>query len=101
MQSLGLRPLMLRSCGFRRGLPMFRSLCSRSTTIGVALLLFLLLIASAHAPGIAAAGSISLRPPFNGTYRLTSFFDHYYPNYAAGPDGRITIYTGENVADQR
>lgn len=78
---------------------MFRSLCSRSTTIGVALLLFLLLIASAHAPGIAAAGSISLRPPFNGTYRLTSFFDHYYPNYTADPDGRITIYTGENVAD--
>lgn len=76
-----------------------RSFCSRSTTIGAALLLFLVLIASAYAPGIAAAGSITLRPPFNGTYRLTSFFDHYYPNYAADPDGRITIYTGENVAN--
>ena len=25
-----------------------------------------------------AAGSISLRPPYDGTYRLTTFFDHRY-----------------------
>ncbi len=76
-----------------------RILCSGSTVIGIAFLLFVVLIIGSHSSGAAAAGSISLRPPFAGTYRLTSFFDHYYPNYTADPDGRITIYTGENVAN--
>jgi hypothetical protein len=46
---------------------------------------------------VDAAGDISLRPPFNGTYRLTSFFDHNHPDY--GHDNEVTIYTGESVAD--
>jgi murein DD-endopeptidase MepM/ murein hydrolase activator NlpD len=46
---------------------------------------------------VDAAGNISLRPPFNGTYRLTSFFDHNHPDY--GHDNEVTIYTGESVAD--
>ena len=32
--------------------------------------------------GRVAAGGISLRPPYNGQYQLTSFFDHYCPNYS-------------------
>ncbi len=76
-----------------------RILCPGSTAIGVVLLLLLILIVGSHSSEVAVAGSISLRPPFAGTYRLTSFFDHYYPNYAADPDGRVTVYTGENVAD--
>lgn len=46
---------------------------------------------------VKAAGGISLRPPFDGAYRLTTFFDHNYPNY--GHDNEVTIYTGESVAD--
>lgn len=42
-----------------------------------------------------AQAGFSLRPPFNGTYRLTALFDHRYPNYAL--DGEITAYTGESV----
>lgn len=76
-----------------------RILCPGSAAIGAGLLLFLILIVGSHSPGVAAAAGVSLRPPFDGTYRLTTFFDHYYPNYAADPDGQITIYTGENVAD--
>ena len=40
-----------------------------------------------------------IRPPFSGTYRMTAYFDHYFPNYSADPDGRVTVYTGENVAN--
>jgi murein DD-endopeptidase MepM/ murein hydrolase activator NlpD len=76
-----------------------RIFCLGLTAIGIALLLSVVLIIGWHSSGVVAAGGISLRPPFAGTYRLTSFFDHYYPNYTADPDGRITIYTGENVAD--
>ena len=48
----------------------------------------------------AEAAGMSLRPPFNGVYRVTSFFDHYLPAGGIGdPDGRITIYTGEIVDD--
>ena len=50
-----------------------------------------------HFSRVEAAGGISLRPPFDGTYRLTSFFDHHYPNY--GADNEMTIYDGESVAD--
>jgi hypothetical protein len=44
-----------------------------------------------------AAKPIALRPPFDGTRRLTAYFDHHYPNY--GDDGQVTIYTGEGVVD--
>lgn len=54
-------------------------------------------VAGVHSSNVAAAGRILLRPPYNSTYRLTSFFDHNYPNY--GNDNEITIYTGESVAD--
>jgi len=47
--------------------------------------------------GTAYAGEISLRPPFNGQYPLTSFFDHSYPNY--GSYNGVTIYNGESVND--
>jgi murein DD-endopeptidase MepM/ murein hydrolase activator NlpD len=46
---------------------------------------------------IEAAGSIVLQPPFDGTYRLTSFFDHTDPDYTQ--DNEVTIYSGESVAD--
>lgn len=50
----------------------------------------------------AGAASVALRPPFNGTYRLTSFFDHYYPNAnRTSPDNQVTIYTGEKTPDCR
>lgn len=62
--------------------------------VTVALLLHLGLYRSLK---VKAAGGISLRPPFDGTYRLTSFFDHNYPNY--GHDNEVTIYTGESVAN--
>lgn len=45
----------------------------------------------------SATGSVLLRPPFSGTYPLTSFFDHRYPNYVK--DNEITIYTGESVTN--
>lgn len=53
--------------------------------------------------GEANAFGGTLRPPFNdaadgSTYRITSYFDHYYPNYASDPDQpNITVYTGETV----
>ena len=65
--------------------------------IAAVALVLLFLVTSFHVVTLTAAGSISLRPPYNGTYRLTSFFDHNYPNY--GTDNEITIYTGESVAD--
>ena len=45
--------------------------------------------------GHVMASGISLRPPYDGQYPLTSFFDHYYPNYSS-TDG-VVIYDGENV----
>jgi len=66
-------------------------------TIGIGLSVILALVVGLHAATVAKAGGISLRPPYTGTYRLTSFFDHHYPNY--GHDNEITIYTGESVAD--
>jgi murein DD-endopeptidase MepM/ murein hydrolase activator NlpD len=55
---------------------------------------FLLLAMSFQVSTVTAANSF-LRPPYDGTYRLTVFFDHTYPNY--GPDNEVTIYTGESV----
>lgn len=43
------------------------------------------------------AQGLFLRPPFDSTFRLTSFFDHSFPNY--GDDNQMTIYTGESVVD--
>jgi len=42
-----------------------------------------------------AGGSITLQPPFSGTYRMTSYFDHTSPNYVL--DNNVTIYNGESV----
>lgn len=53
--------------------------------------------------GKANTFGVTLRPPFNNaadgsTYRITSYFDHYYPNYTGDPDApNITVYTGETV----
>jgi len=59
-------------------------------------ILLLAVVACLHA-GVVTAASGFLRPPHGGTYRLTTFFDHHYPNYAQ--DDEITIYTGESVAN--
>lgn len=45
---------------------------------------------------VNAGGGVVLRPPFNGTYRVTSYFDHQNPNYVG--DNWIWIYNGERVA---
>jgi len=54
-------------------------------------------------PALARAGNaISLRPPFDGTKRLTSYFDHRYPTYGQWPNttySHIVIYTGEDAVD--
>ena len=42
---------------------------------------------------VQAGGGVMLRPPFDGTYRLTAYFDHESPNY--GDDDYIWIYNGE------
>jgi murein DD-endopeptidase MepM/ murein hydrolase activator NlpD len=67
---------------------MFKQItCLRALTV-IGLLLFF------HFHAIVfAGGPIILRPPFAGTFRMTSFFDHEKPNYAN--DGQITIYTGD------
>ncbi|MBN1812463.1 MAG: peptidoglycan DD-metalloendopeptidase family protein [Anaerolineae bacterium] len=40
-----------------------------------------------------------LRPPFNGTYRLNTYFDHYEPTFTSDPDGDVTLYTGETTGN--
>ncbi|MGC8960802.1 MAG: M23 family metallopeptidase, partial [Chloroflexia bacterium] len=67
------------------------------------LCIFLLAVVSvtllASSQEVQAAG-VALQPPFNSTYRLTSFFDHYYPNgNRTSPDNETTIYTGEKTPD--
>jgi len=57
-----------------------------------ALLLAVLFVLPIH-----ASGGVMLRPPFDGTYRTTAYFDHDEPSYAAGADGYIQIYNGERV----
>lgn len=44
---------------------------------------------------VHAGGGILLRPPFNGTHRVTSYFDHQNPNYVG--DNFIWVYNGERV----
>ncbi len=46
-----------------------------------------------------AGRGIVLRPPFAGTYRVTSYFDHQNPNYVG--DSFIWIYNGERVLSSR
>lgn len=58
----------------------------------IALLLVVLFVLPVH-----AGGGIMLRPPFDGTYRTTAYFDHDEPSYAIGADGYIQIYNGERV----
>jgi len=38
-----------------------------------------------------------LRPPFDGVYRVTAYFDHDEPSYDTGDDSYIWIYSGERV----
>lgn len=68
-----------------------------SRLFGIGFLALLFLAISLYSANNATAGSISLRPPYQGTYRLNMFFDHHFPNYA--DDNEITIYTGESVTD--
>ncbi len=42
---------------------------------------------------VEAQGSIRLRQPFAGTYRLTAYVDHRSPNYTY--DGKVVVYNGE------
>ena len=51
----------------------------------------------AFAQSISASAGIRLRPPFTGTYRVTSYFDHNKPQYCTGADGYIWIYNGERT----
>lgn len=75
-----------------------RCLSARSVISVLILVVALALQAkSLRSAEVEAAGGVPLRPPFDGTYRLTSFFDHNYPNY--GHDNEVTIYTGESVAN--
>jgi murein DD-endopeptidase MepM/ murein hydrolase activator NlpD len=57
-----------------------------------------LLLSIAPVWPVRAGGGVVLRPPFNGTYRVTAYFDHDSPNYATGADNYIWIYNGERVA---
>jgi murein DD-endopeptidase MepM/ murein hydrolase activator NlpD len=44
-----------------------------------------------------SANGFYIRPPFNGTYVLTAYFDHSDPYYLN--DNEVVIYTGESVTD--
>jgi murein DD-endopeptidase MepM/ murein hydrolase activator NlpD len=59
--------------------------------ITVSLSLAVLLFQSAK-----ARGGVILRPPFEGNYRVVSYFDHQTPNYTG--DNYIWIYNGERVS---
>jgi murein DD-endopeptidase MepM/ murein hydrolase activator NlpD len=63
-----------------------------------ALAVTVLLLSTAPVWPVHAGGGVVLRPPFNGTYRVTAYFDHDEPSYDAGDDGYIWIYNGERVA---
>ena len=54
------------------------------------------LLASASSDRVRAGG-IRLRPPFDGTYRTTAYFDHDEPSYWVGDDDYIWVYNGERV----
>ncbi|MDY7079792.1 MAG: hypothetical protein SXV54_23155 [Chloroflexota bacterium] len=52
-----------------------------------ALIVAMLLPAVLSAQPVCAGGGIVLHPPFDGTYRVTAYFDHENPNY--GDDNYI------------
>ncbi len=56
------------------------------------------LVGFAHLSDVETIG-FNLRPPFNGQYPITSYFDHHYPMYTRDADNEITIYDGEQVGD--
>jgi len=64
----------------------------------VGILIAVLLSIAPLAQSTHAGGGIFLRPPFDGTYRVTAYFDHNRPTYCTGANGTITIYNGESVA---
>jgi hypothetical protein len=57
--------------------------------------ILIIVLLLAHTQSIKATSGIWLRPPFDGTYRVTSYFDHQNPNYVG--DNFIWIYNGERV----
>jgi murein DD-endopeptidase MepM/ murein hydrolase activator NlpD len=61
-------------------------------------LTFILVTTVLSAQPVCAGGGIVLYPPFDGTYRVTAYFDHDSPNYGTGADNYIWIYNGEQVA---
>jgi len=66
--------------------------------LALTLAVTVLLLSIAPVWPVRAAGGVVLRPPFNGTYRVTAYFDHNRPTYCIGANGVITIYNGEQVA---
>ena len=64
-----------------------RSAGLNAVIIGVPAFLFALMI-GLYGANTTTAGSFQLRPPYSGTYRLNTFFDHYYPDYTSDPDGQ-------------
>jgi murein DD-endopeptidase MepM/ murein hydrolase activator NlpD len=69
-----------------------------TTTVSILVLIVAVLSLSiVLAQPVNAGGGVVLRPPFNGTYRVTAYFDHDRPNYDIGADGYIWIYNGERV----
>ena len=61
-------------------------------------LLAMLLLTPFSARVSHAEGGIRLHPPFSGTYRVTSYFDHEKPSYCYEANDYITIYNGEHVS---
>lgn len=70
---------------------------ARFKAAGFAIIISVVLMLGLHGLLSAAARGIQLRPPYDGTYRLNTFFDHHFPDY--GNDNGMTIYTGESVPD--
>jgi len=67
---------------------------SSSTTFTLIILFLLMTCQALFLPVSAYAnGGIKLHPPFEGTYRVTSYFDHDAPNYT--DNNYIWIYNGE------
>jgi murein DD-endopeptidase MepM/ murein hydrolase activator NlpD len=99
-----LHQLILLWLGYldRRGGQMLRY-GNSSKHILVAILAGLATVLMLLSSAAASAGAARFRPPFDGTRRLTVFFDHQTPRcYWAGQpvcDGYVWIYTGERVVD--
>lgn len=72
-----------------------KPLTSFRAILASVLAVMVLLSAICSAQPVRAGGGIVLHPPFDGTYRVTAYFDHDDPNYAG--DGYNWIYNGERV----